>query len=353
MRPTRVLVWGCALTAVLVVGRPAQAGWNNVFQVCCHNCGSQPVVAMASPVDCAPPCAQPCPCPQQVCTTRYIQRCYYQPVTTYRTSFYYEPVTSYRTSYYYEPVTCYRYSCAYDPCSCSYQQVATPVTSYRLRSQCCPVTSYLQRCALQPVTSYQQMTYYEPQTTCCTPSCPAPCAPAAAVPQPVPVAPPVNGGNPPPMVNEQRQPLVPAPGAPNISESREPIPANPEKYNRNQALPYGQPQFGSPVPVVPGEPARKPVVRTDRIASLSDPVLRGQVLAGNQQPLAGAKLLLISADPQRIQKYATADRSGQFEVALASGGWLVYTHGPDGKPVFQQKIDVREKETHLVKLVSR
>src|SRR5438309_2121563 len=101
MRPYRVSVWCCALVAALSAGR-AQAGWNNVFQVCCASCGGQASVAMASPIDCAPPCAPPCP--QQVCTTRYIQRSYYQPVTSYRYVSYYEPVTSYRTSYYYEPV---------------------------------------------------------------------------------------------------------------------------------------------------------------------------------------------------------------------------------------------------------
>ena len=287
---------------------------------------------------------QPCPqpCPQQVCTTRYIQRCYYQPVTTYRSTTYYEPVTSYRTSYYYEPVTTYRYSCSYDPCTCSYQQVASPCTSYRLRSQCCPVTSYLQRCALQPVTTYQQMTYYEPQTTCCSTTTGAP----VVNPPVVPSNPPVTGGNP-PVVDEQRQPLVPSQGAPNIRESREPAPAGPEmKFDRNPAL-----QFGAPVPIVPA-PAKQPVIRTDRIASLSDPVLRGQVIGGDQRPVAGAKLLLISSNADHTQKYATANAAGQFEVKLTSGSWLLYTQGAKGWG-FQQKIDVREKETHLVKLVNR
>jgi hypothetical protein len=351
MRPNRVLVWGCALAALLV-GRPAQAGWNNVFQVCCQSCGNQSTIAMASPVDsCAPPC------PQQTCTTRYIQRSYYQPVTTYRTSYYLEPVTSYKTSYYYEPVTTYRYSCSYDPCTCSYQQVTTPCTSYRLRSQCCPVTSYLQRCSLTPVTSYQQVNYYEPQTTCCTTTTGAPVyGQAPAVQAPAVQGPPLAN---PPKVEENRQPgLTPSQGAPNVSEFKEPPPANPNKFNRNapaQSDPnfYGQPQIGTPVPTTPSTPTKEPVVRPDRIASLlGESMLRGQVVS-NDRPQAGARLLFISKDEQHTQKEMTSDASGRFEVSLPSGNWLVYTHGSDGRPIYQQKIEVRDRESHLVKLVNR
>src|SRR4051812_44335584 len=121
MRPLRGYVWGCALVALAAGGGPARAAWNNVFQVCCHHCQSSGYAA-APVAAAAPACADPCP--QQTCTTRYVQRCYYQPVTCYRTQTYYEPVTTYRTSYYYEPVCSYRYSCYYDPCTCSYQQVA-------------------------------------------------------------------------------------------------------------------------------------------------------------------------------------------------------------------------------------
>jgi len=348
-----------ALAGALTVAGPAQAGWNNVFQVCCQNCGgNQPIVAMASPVDCQAPCQTPCPapCPQQVCTTQYVQRSYYQPVTTYKTTTYYEPVTSYRTSYYYEPVTSYRYSCYYDPCTCSYQQVAQPCTSYRLRSQCCPVTSYMQRCALQPVTSYQQYTYYEPQTTCCTttPGQPTTVVPGSGL-APTNPAP----ANPPSVLEQRQPPLQPSPGAPNISESREP-PPNGMRFNRNQvppanSNPYPAPQLGQPF--LPGgsptSPAPRTGVRLDRVASLTSPILQGQVVGNDQRPQAGARLLVISDDAQRTRQEVRADASGQFNVTLASGGWVLYTYGADGRPVFQQKIEVAEKEKTFVKLVNR
>ncbi len=359
MRPHRVLLLGLALSGALLSAGPAQAAWNNVFQVCCASCGgSQPVMAMASPIDCAPPC--PAPCPQQVCTTQYIQRSYYQPVTTYKTTTYYEPVTTYRTSYYYEPVTTYRYSCYYDPCTCRYQQVATPCTSYRLRSQCCPVTSYLQRCAMTPVTSYQQVTYYEPQTTCCTTNggAPAVAAPAVAAPAVVAPATPAPAPANPTTVIEQRQPaLTPSPGAPNVSESREPAPAM--KYDRNPlppgstSAPYQAPQLGVPLPNTSNTPIPRSGVRLDRMASLDSPVLQGQVIGNDQRPQAGARVLLISANSQRTRQEARADASGQFHVTLSSGGWLLYTYAANGQPVFQQKIDVGEKEKTIVRLVNR
>src|SRR5437870_999828 len=103
MRPLRRAVWGCALVLTTVMAAPAAAGWDNVFQVTCHHCRKSvsAYVPAYAPACCAP--AAPACCPQPTCTTQYVQRSYYQPVTTYRTSSYYEPVTTYRTSYYYEP----------------------------------------------------------------------------------------------------------------------------------------------------------------------------------------------------------------------------------------------------------
>ena len=330
MRPFVALRWGCALTALLAVSGPASAAWNNVFQVCCNNCGSAAPVTAAAPSAC---------CPQQQCTTRYVQRCYYQAVTTYKQVTYYEPVTTYRTSYYYEPVCSYRYSCYFDPCTCSYKQVATPVTSYRLRSQCCPVTSYLQRCALQPCTSYQQVNYFEPVTTCCTTT----------------VGPPVLGTAPgatttvPPSATESTGPsgTLPSGTPPTNSESQSPNTGRLRPMPPAEGNSFRQPQLKSPAPEQPG-----PNVRLERIVSLPSPNLSGQVV-GNGKPQPGARILLVSADKARTQQTVTADQKGKFEATLASGSWLVYVHGADGKPVFQDKVEVRDDAPRQVVLTSR
>jgi hypothetical protein len=151
---------------ILAVGAPeAAAAWNNVFQTtgCCKP-GRSAFFAPAPPPTCCP-------------TVNYVQRTYYQPVTTYKTETYYEPVTTYRTSYYWEPVTSYRYTSFYDPCTGCCQRVAKPVTTYYQRARCNAVQSYVQRCRTVPVTEMRKSCYLEPVVTysgCCDP-----CAPGA------------------------------------------------------------------------------------------------------------------------------------------------------------------------------
>src|SRR5205823_4275312 len=104
----------------------------------------------------------------------------------------------------------------------------------------------------------------------------------------------------------------------------------------------------SPVPASP-----PPTVRLDRIVALPAPTLRGLVVRGDRSPNAGAKVMFVSANRMGAQQSVTADPAGQFRVTLASGGWLVYVHGLDGKPVFHSKIDLNDNETRQVTLVSR
>jgi hypothetical protein len=321
MRPFPGAVLACALAVLAVVPCAARAAWNNVFQVCC-NCSSH----YAPAVDAC--CPQPCP--QTTCTTRYVQRCYYQPVTTYRTRTYYQQVTTYRTSYYYEPVTSYRYCCYYDPCTCSYQQVAKPVTSYRLRSRCCPVTSYLQRTCLQPTTP--------------APACPpTPSAPSVTE-QPGTAAPPTN----PPSVSEDPG-LPPAgSGMGNGYKSRRPPqppgmpPATEGRYQRS-------PRLYAPVPVPPS-PKPKPKVRPERFASRYS--AEGKVLSADRVPQSNARVVFVRADKGGRQT-ATTDVRGQFRVHLASGRWLVYVQGNDGRPVFNRQLDVGTGEPVRLTLTSR
>ncbi|MBI1917300.1 MAG: carboxypeptidase regulatory-like domain-containing protein [Planctomycetes bacterium] len=360
MRPFR----GAALVALAVLAAaevPARAAWNNVFQVSCFHrrrvatanftpCCPTPVVA-AAPVIAA---ASPCPCPPPVCTTQYVQRSYYEPVTTYKAQTVLEPVTTYQTSYCLEPVCSYHYSCYYDPCTCSYQQVATPVTSYRVRSQCNAVTSYLQRCQMVPVQSYRLSYRLEPVQTCCTPVCPTPCCnggtPAVGTIPSTPTVPSQPG------VGEQQQPVVPV----------QPLPAQ-KPIVGEQTNPGGTgfrrfPGETPPPPMPnadgssfrqPRVPAPPPQVHFDRIASLPGRSLEGRVLDTNRAPQAGARLLFVSADTDGRRQSSTADGEGNFRATLANGSWLVYVRNRDGVPVFQAKIDVTERPSPPLTLVSR
>ena len=352
MRPYRGFVWGCALVALAAGTGTADAAWDNVFQTCCWGCNKQPATAYyyAPPVVAAAP-ASPCP---QPCTTRYVQRSYYQPVTTYKTETYYEPVTTYRTSYYYEPVTSYRTSCYYDPCTGCPQQVATPVTSYRLKSQCNPVTSYLARTACKPVTSYQMSYYWEPQTTCCQTTIGAPVytAPVGA-PATQPAAtdsyggtPPASYGGTPPGAGDTGSGQAPT----TTDSSRKITTPEPPLMPKADTNSYRQPVLGAPQaapqPVQPVQPAK---VRLDKIVSLHGANVQGEVLDSKRLPQSSARVLFVSADRQRTQEEVVADSTGNFRVSLTSGSWLIYTYGSDGRPTYHRKLEVRDDED-LVRL---
>jgi hypothetical protein len=368
MKPLRGVVWACALALVGASAEPVHAAWCNVFQVCCNSCGGSSSVSNYA----APACCDPCP--QPTCTTRYVQRCYYQPVTSYTTKTYYEPVTTYRTSYYYEPVTSYRYSCYVDPCTGCSHQVACPTTCYRLRSQCCPVQSWAQRCCQVPVTTYQQSFYYEPVTTCCTPPAPTccptaynpPCPPAAsaAVPQGTYSAPPSGASSiapyTPPAVTEQNA----SPGVREYPDASKTPSGSPlyDRYYPAPQTPTMPPASGAALrpaaprlPVVPPAPVpvAPPAVKLERIVAGPAAQLQGQVVSNDNAPRAGARVMFVSAARQGPQSTVTADTAGKFRVTLASGGWLVYVKGVDDKPVFYSKIDVRDNENRQVTLVSR
>jgi hypothetical protein len=336
-------VGACALAALVATAGAARAAWDDVFQACCLNCKSQ---SAYSPCD---PCPQPC----QQCTTRYIQRTYYQPCTSYVQKTYYEPVTTYRTSYYYEPVTSCRVSCYFDPCTCQYRQVSTPVTCYQLRSQCCPVTSYLQRCCYQPVTTYREACYYEPVTTCCTTQVGAPVMtlpPGAQVVPPA-GAPPAGG---PPHVTDPGQ--LPPAGPPGVSDGTNGENTRLDRYPpKGPTMPRVDESSAKPPRPLPAAPADSPPkVRIDRIAALPAPNLEGRVVADrDRNPHAGARLLFVSADRQGAQQTATADGDGRFRTSLASGAWLVYVRNADGDPVFADKVEVKDDAPRQLTLVSR
>lgn len=347
MRPLHRAAW---LGTFLLLGSsavPARAAWCNVFQVTCFPGlqRSSTSVSYYAPA----PCCEPCP---QVCTTRYVQRCYYQPVVTYQSRSYYEPVTTYRTSYYYEPVMSYHYSCYYDPCTCSYKQVASPTTSYYLRSQTCAVQSWVQRCATVPVTAYQQSFYWEPVTSCSAPApaCPPQdCAPPPAAPL---------STQPPPMVSEPRTPAGPGVtetpprnGTDNLPYNRYYPPQDPMPPASGSS--YRQLLPNRPVPQRPAAPLPPvPNVRLDRIVAIPMGQVEGQIVRQDKFPLAGAQLLLVNASGSLPRQTVTTDAAGHFRATVASGGWLVYIQAANGKPVFQQKIEVLDNETRQLNLVA-
>ena len=54
MRPFGAIRWVCALVLGRLAATPAHAAWDNVFQVCCFGCKSQPAVSGYAPAGCCP-----------------------------------------------------------------------------------------------------------------------------------------------------------------------------------------------------------------------------------------------------------------------------------------------------------
>jgi hypothetical protein len=153
-----------------------------------------------------------------------------------------------------------------------------------------------------------------------------------------------------PAVTEQR--VAPAPA---VTEQPPYAPATPN-YNQPYKPGNGTSYRQLPPPVRPPQPPpAPPAVRLDRIVAIpgGNAQVQGQVVRLDRSPRGGAQLMFVSSDRRGPQQSVTADNRGQFQVTLASGGWLVYVHGADGKPVFHTKIEVKGEETRQVTLVSR
>jgi hypothetical protein len=332
MRPFRIAALSCAFVVLSAEAASLHAAWNNVFQVACWHCRDRapaPVVAGYGPVVANyGACCDPCP--QQVCTTRMVQRCYYQNVTVMQPRSWVEEITSYRTSFYREAVTTMRLSFYRDPCTGCCQQVAVPCTSYRWRAQCCPVKSYVQRCCLVPVTTQQQVFYFEPVTTCCQVSCCAPCDPCAGTPgvRDQHVAP--NGTN----------------GAPGVRQYYDSMPP---ATNNSRQLPIGTPRSSAPI----NPPSAPPSVKLERIVALPPREVEGSIVRDDKSPEGNVRVKLISQENQGAEQTVTADAQGRFNAKLTSGSWLVYVQRNDGKLDFVRKIEVRDQDSKQYSLVSR
>jgi hypothetical protein len=342
MRIVRAFPAGWALGLVLLAPQLASAAWDNVFQAtCCHKRPTTaayfaPTTAFFAPAP-APCCPTPC-CPAP--KVAFVQRSFYQPVTTFVAETHCEPVTSFKTSFFWEPVTSYSMSCYVDPCTGCPQQVATPTTSFRLRQQCNAVTSYVARVSYKPVTTFKQSFYMEAVAV-------DPCGQPAVT-----AAPSLGVGVPP--VNTQPPPLnlTPQPGA-GLNENRT-MPPGGGAGTTDQS--YMSPITSNPLsqrqPPAPPPPA--PTIRPERVASrTSGMAVNGQVVRNDYVPRAGAKVVFVNASKQDVRQATTADNGGRFQVSLAVGRWYVYVDDANGQMTYHNQFDVQTGQSLPVTVVSR
>ncbi len=310
----RGLACGAAVVLALATSQ-ADAAWNNAFQVTCFRCknrASQYTPAPVAPVIAySAPAADPCSC----CQTCYVQRCYYQPVTTYKKVL--EPVQQQRTSYYWEPVCTQRTSCYIDPCTGCPIQVTKPEVSYRLRSKCDTVTCYVERCV--PVTTYRIAHRLEAVTVC--------------------------------------PPGVTPPGSGRVTEQPPFNGVNPNpNYIRTPQGPMAEPGRITDTPAAPGSLKKPSAIRMDKVTGRTNDgaFVRGQVVAKNfVTPMRGAKVLFVSKESETKKLDATADPAGRFAVSLPAGGWKIYLSSRDGSLEYHSSIDVQDAQNRNVMVVSR
>jgi hypothetical protein len=321
-----------AVAGMLTTGGDVAAGWDNVFQVCCHDCKSKPIRSFFRAEGC-----DPCP-PQQQAKVEYQRSYYYEPVTVMKPERYTEAVPVQVRSYFWEPVTSYTRASYYDPCTCTCQDICVPRTSYVRKEKCDTVTRYIERCRMVPVQVQRKVevcrpvvTYYGPETRRYLP---ADCElPPAGVAGPVgPVAP---FG---PRVDELRTnpPIVTPEGSTTIPPQRLPI----TEGSRQRVLP-------------PTRPATGPVNAhtTSRPGPAS---LRGEIVQSDQvTPRPGAKLVFVSAADHDRREYVTADRFGNFDLRLPAGDWHVYLGNGEGRAVYHKKITVGAYDAREFMVVSR
>jgi hypothetical protein len=309
-----------ALPAVLALtGLPqlASAGWDNVFQVCCHDCRPRTRAAFFR--------SDPCCEPQPQRRVEYQRSYYYEPVTVMKPERYTEEVPVQVKSYYYEPVTTYTRSSYYDPCTGCYQDICVPKTSYVRKEQCSTVMRYVERMRMVPVQTTRKIevtrpvvTYYYPEQRRYVPDCelstPAPAPSVERLPSSPPSVTPDRGGS----------ELIPPSNLP----------------TQPQSLPRSMP---------PGKVNARTTSRPAGPASV-----RGEVVLSDQvTPRPGAKLVFVNATDLKTREYATADQFGNFDLQLPAGDWFMYVGNGDGKASFQRKITIADAKARNFLVVSR
>lgn len=324
--PARFAFPALALAGLLGSAVPADAAWDNVFQVTCDNCRPrQRSSYYATPDACCAPQK-----PQQ--RVEYKQRSYYEPITVMKPEKYLEPVEVRSKSFYWEPVTAYSYSSYYDPCTGSCQQIAVPKTAYKLKEQCNTSMKYVERVRMVPTQSQRLVTEMQPVVTYYYPPTRSYSSPVTEACE-LPTAPPVAG----PRVDELRS--TPPTATPDAGDMIPPtnLPTNPG-VSKQRAMP----------------PQAKPLGSKGFANTTSRGAVRGEVVLNDQiTPRGSAKLVFVNADDLKVREYVQADEFGNFDANLPAGEWHMYIGNGNGRAMFHKTIQVKESASREFRVVSR
>jgi len=313
----RLLHYAAPIAALLTLGEvPAQAGWDNVFQVACHNC--RPRVARSS----SSYASAPAPVASQS-RTSYIENTYDEVITVEKPTIVSEPVSVQVKSYYFDPVTTYTTRRYRNAAGCM-EDVSVPCTRYVRKEECNTVTRYVERMKMVPTEVRRKVTERTPVTTITGPTTRSYASDCD------------NCGLPPASSNRPPQ-LEVVPGhRPEVQMDGR---LGPQDVKRSK-------------PVAPLPPS-KPFTVNARTTSVASSV-RGEVVGSDKAtPKPGAKLVFLSdADFEDVVR-VTADEYGNFQAQLPAGKWHVYVGNGKGRADLTTAVTVAPYDAKPLTVVSR
>ena len=315
----KLLRYAAPLAALLTLGEaPAQAGWDNVFQVACHNCRRETRSSYYAP---APVASQS--------RTSYVENTYDEVITVDKPTRVQEPVSVQVKSYYWDPVTTYTRRSYKNAAGCT-EEIDVPCTRYVRKEECNTVTRYVERMKMVPTEVRRKVTERTPVTTITGPTTRSYSSDCE------------NCGLPP--ASSGRAPQV------------EVIPGRRPEVQMNDRL---EPQSGvmrnkSAAPFPPAKPFTGSVnARTTSVTGATAAV-RGEVVGADRAtPKAGAKLVFLSDANFDETVRATADEYGNFSAQLPAGKWHVYVGNGTGRADLTTAVTVSAYDAAPLMVVSR
>jgi hypothetical protein len=306
---TRLLRFAAPLLAVAGTAEFASAGWNNVYQVTCWGCRKRESSYYVAPA--------PVQSRSSYRLSHYETETRSESVTVMRPERYIEEVATTERRSYYEPQTTYSRSSYYNPVTGCCEVVEKPTTRMIRKEECATVMKPVERLRMVPTQVERQ---YE-------------------------VRRPVYVG---PEERVYKAPVCALPNAgsgvsPRVEELRSPGPSvNPEAYT--PITPPNVPASPGGTSVPRAMPPAKVNARTTS-RSGGNTFVRGEVVRPDQAtPLAGAKLVLVSADDKSVREFATADEFGRFDLSVPTGTWHLYVGDGNGRANFHKTVKLAETE---------
>ncbi len=315
----KLLRYAAPLAALVTFAEvPAQAGWDNVFQVACHNC--RPRETRSSYYAPAPVASQS--------RTSYVENTYDEVITVDKPTRVQEPVNVQVKSYYWDPVTTYTRRSYKNAAGCT-EEIDVPCTRYVRKEECNTVTRYVERMKMVPTEVRRKVTERTPVTTITGPTTRSYSSDCE------------NCGLPPTPSN--RAPQV------EVIPGRAPTAQPDDRLAPQTGVMRNRPSTQAPLP--PSRPFTGSVnARTTGVSS----AVRGEVVGADRAtPKAGAKLVFLNDADYEDAVRVTADEYGNFTAQLPAGKWHVYVGNGSGRADLTSAVTVSPYDAAPLTVVSR